>query len=90
VSNKYKHLIFLGIFYSTFSFFQNIVTLAVGEWPPYIDKKLPHHGDVIRLIARIFKSGKYKIKYEWLPWKRASTLVKSGKYDATPASMLVN
>ncbi len=62
---------------------ENVITIANGEWPPFISENLKHHGVVCHIITEAFALEGVTVVYEWVPWKRAFVLTERGKYDAT-------
>lgn len=59
------------------------VTLANGDWPPYMGKNLPHAGSVSRIVTEAFASEGVKVKFEFLPWARGLEEAKAGHLDGT-------
>jgi polar amino acid transport system substrate-binding protein len=76
-----KIIIFLFIFFSLNSFGKK-VSIATLEWPPYISSKIKGNGSVARIITKAFKSVGYEVEFEFLPWARAISYIKSGQVDA--------
>jgi len=72
-------VIFLPICNIAFS--EETIRLVTGEWPPFISKKLKHHGVVIRIIKESFAVEGISVQYEFFPWGRAEKLVKKGIWD---------
>ncbi|MBU2705661.1 transporter substrate-binding domain-containing protein [Zooshikella marina] len=70
----------------TYCYTQDIkeVKVAVGEWPPYISKSLPHYGSLTQLVSKSFQAVDIEVTFLWLPWKRAFHMIKTGEIDATP------
>lgn len=63
-------------------------TVAAGEWPPFIGKKINHNGIVGSIISESFANEGMDIGYAFYPWKRAMEQAKKGDDDATaPWSM---
>ncbi len=48
-----------------------VVTLAAGEWMPYISESLPHNGPVARVVTEAFALEGIRVKYVFRPWSRA-------------------
>lgn len=59
------------------------VTVAVGEWKPWISKDLKLGGVVSDIITKIFKSQNYDVNLSYSSWKRSFELSKKGKFDST-------
>jgi len=77
-----KQSIILGIFFifTCFSLgFANEVIITTGEWAPYTTKKLPGKGYCSEIISNAFKHTGMKVKFRFLPWKRAEKEVREGK-----------
>ncbi len=60
-----------------------IVTIAVGEWPPYVSSDLKYYGLAPRIVSEAFALENVSVKYVFYPWKRAYILAKTGECDAT-------
>ncbi|MDC0254645.1 transporter substrate-binding domain-containing protein [Bacteriovoracales bacterium] len=61
---------------------EKTVTLATTDWPPYYGKKLNNGGPIVEITKEAFKRVGIKSKVYWLPWTRAQTEVKNGKFSA--------
>ena len=54
------------------------IRLASGEWRPFLSKDLPHYGYASHIVSESFALVGLSVEYEFLPWKRASQVVKKG------------
>ncbi|MGL1937041.1 MAG: transporter substrate-binding domain-containing protein [Fibrobacterales bacterium] len=63
---------------------QDTITIAVGEWDPYISKDLKNDGVIAQIISEAFALEGVSAEFEYLPWQRALVEVKHGTKDATP------
>ena len=52
--------------------------MVTGEWEPYVSETLPNHGGVAELVVAIVNEMGMDLKYEFVPWVRAESLVKRG------------
>lgn len=59
------------------------ITVAIGEWEPFIGNKLLHYGVVSHIVSEVFAESQIKVKYEFYPWKRSYLYVKKGKCHAS-------
>jgi len=59
------------------------VSIAAGEYPPWLSKNLPDYGFIAQVITESFKASGYQTTFTFLPWKRAYADSKKGKYAAT-------
>src|SRR5690606_41468897 len=59
------------------------VTLANGDWAPYLGKDLPGGGPVAQLVSEAFASQGWTVKYEYYPWKRGYEMAKDGALDGS-------
>lgn len=59
------------------------ITIATGEYPPWVGSSLPHDGYVNHIISEAFASQGLKVEFVYLPWKRAFEETRQGKFDAT-------
>lgn len=62
---------------------QENITMAVGEWPPYLSQSQRHNGVVSHLISDIFAEMGITVTLHFLPWNRAYNEAIEGKYNAT-------
>lgn len=72
----------LGLLVS-FSLNARTVTIATGEYPPWISQKLKNGGFVCDVIARAFHREGINTRFVYLTWKQALKATQSGQYDAT-------
>ncbi len=59
------------------------VRLANGEWPPYQSSHLKYDGVASRIVRAAFADQGIKVKYVFLPWKRAYFMARKGLFDGT-------
>lgn len=59
------------------------ITIASGEWSPYLSKNLKHNGIAGRIITDIFAGEGIAVKFNFLPWKKAYLDTEKGKFDGT-------
>jgi polar amino acid transport system substrate-binding protein len=59
------------------------ITLANGEWAPYMSPKLKKAGYVSDIVVKAFKKEGIDVKWVFLPWKRGYEEAKSGKFQGT-------
>lgn len=63
------------------------LTIAAGEWPPFLSASLPDEGIVAHLIKDVFMEAGYEVEFAFLPWVRAFVEASEGNYDATAVWM---
>ncbi|MGL1903221.1 MAG: transporter substrate-binding domain-containing protein [Fibrobacterales bacterium] len=63
---------------------QNSISIAVGEWDPYISKDLKNDGVIAQIIVEAFELEGITVQFEYEPWQRALLEVEHGTKDATP------
>ena len=63
--------------------FGETITLATGEWSPFIGETLNDYGLHSKIIKTVFTEMGYEVKLEFMPWKRVYELTKKGNYIAT-------
>lgn len=63
---------------------ENTLIVAADPWPPFIDPESPDGGLCIEIIRESFKTQGYTILFKEVPWARAISGVKLGKYDILP------
>jgi len=59
------------------------VEIATGEFPPWTTENARHGGFVNRVVAAAFGRSGIKVKFTYMPWKRAETETKLGHYDGS-------
>ncbi|MAZ31980.1 MAG: hypothetical protein CMO06_02360 [Thalassospira sp.] len=59
------------------------VLFAVGEWPPMITENVPGFGIHTERVTEAFVAMGYRVRYIFLPWRRAYELTARGEYAAT-------
>lgn len=59
------------------------VTIATGEYPPWVSESAPHGGFVNHVIVEAFRRQNLTVHFQFLPWKRAYKLAREGKFHAT-------
>ena len=77
--NKIIKLIFFVFLFDQSSFARERITLLVGEWPPFIGKKLKNHGFGSQIIKRAFEKKDIKVKIRFTTWENAFDWTKKGK-----------
>ncbi|WP_441351743.1 substrate-binding periplasmic protein [Vibrio sp. JPW-9-11-11] len=61
----------------------NTVTLANGEWAPYMSKSLKEGGFITQVVKEAFEAEGYQVEFAYLPWKRGFEEAKAGKFDGS-------
>ena len=59
------------------------ITLANGDWAPYMSKDLKMHGYMSHIVKEAFASEGIEVNYVFLPWKRGFEDAKAGKYQGS-------
>ena len=59
------------------------VTIAVGEWPPYITQDQKHNGVVSHIITDLFSEMGIDASIQFYPWFRAYNEARDGQHVAT-------
>ena len=59
------------------------ITIATGEWPPYISTKQPQTGCMADLIRQSFAKSGMAVEFHFMDWSAAYRKAKKGEYDAT-------
>lgn len=77
-----KTIFFSLLIIFNLSSFAKKVNIATLEWPPYISSKLKGNGSVARIVTKAFEAVGYEVHFEFLPWARALSYIKSGRVDA--------
>lgn len=55
------------------------LVIATLEWPPYIGTNLPDNGYVAKVIREALAPSGLTIRFDFMPWARAVTLLRSGE-----------
>jgi polar amino acid transport system substrate-binding protein len=74
---------FITLSYSTYLQAQEKITIAVGEWPPYISQDEKHNGIVSHIITDIFSDIGIDASLKFLPWSRAYNDTIGGLHNAS-------
>jgi len=59
------------------------ITLANGEWAPYLSKDLKHYGYMSHIVSEAFAEEGIEVEYVFLPWKRGFEDAKEGKFQGS-------
>ncbi len=59
------------------------VTIAVGDWPPYISQEQKHDGVISHIISDTFSEMDMSATIKFLPWTRAYKHTAVGSFTAT-------
>ena len=59
------------------------ITIAVGDWPPYISQEQKHDGVVTHIIKDVFTEMDMKANIKFFPWARAYKDTAIGIFNAT-------
>ena len=62
---------------------QQKITIAVGEWPPYISQDQKHNGVISHMISDIFADIGIDASIQFFPWARAYNDTVEGLHSAT-------
>jgi len=60
-----------------------VITLAIGEWPPYTSSKNKKDKIAEIIVTEAFKYENIQVIYKYYPWKRAYISVLRGEYVGT-------
>ena len=64
-------------------FSQDKITLASGEWTPYVSESLDGNGVISRIVSHAFRRAGIEVSYVYLPWTRSYAYAKEGKADGS-------
>jgi polar amino acid transport system substrate-binding protein len=76
-------LILLFLVSYSFCFAEETIVVATGDWPPTLGKDLKHYGYANHMLKLAFETQGIKVKFKFLPWKRAEISTKNGEYHVT-------
>lgn len=62
---------------------KQFLDISVGDWPPFLDRSLPHNGVVAQLISDVLAEEGYQVRFHFRPWPRAYLEASTGMRDAT-------
>ena len=62
---------------------ENVVQLAVGDWPPYSSEDLPGLGLFNQIVTESFRIKGYRVEYGFFPWKRSLEIAKTEEWDGS-------
>lgn len=57
------------------------ISLTSTNWEPYNGELLPNFGFASEIISEAFRRGGCKVRFTFLPWKRAYEETREGKFD---------
>ena len=60
----------------------DVVIIATYDWPPYVERNLPHGGYVMQVIQAALVSAGLDARVEFMPWARGIALLRDGKVAA--------
>lgn len=60
-----------------------VVTFAIGEYPPYTSALNPDARVLENLVTAVFKEQSINVEYKHYPWKRSIALARNGDVDGT-------
>lgn len=73
----------LGMFlFASTSVLAETITLATGEWPPFMGKDIDGHGLHSKMLKTVFAEMGHEVDIKFMPWKRVYELTKKGDYVA--------
>jgi len=75
-----KFIVFIcSMIFMFSSFAKETITLANGEWAPYLSEKEDFYGMWSHVVTEAFAQENIDVKYEFFPWSRALELGKKGR-----------
>jgi polar amino acid transport system substrate-binding protein len=83
-SIKILWLILIGVLgFVPFSTAKTKITIAIGEWPPYVSEELKHEGVAVHMVKEAFALAGVEAQCRFYPWMRVHEYVKTGEADAS-------
>lgn len=73
---------YLILLLSSFAFSKTL-TMATGEWSPWVSKSLKHYGAASYIAKEAFKTQNIDLEFNFYPWKRAYLTAKVTKDDVS-------
>jgi len=61
------------------------ISVATGDWAPFMSKKLKNYGFVTHIVTEAFSMEGVKVNYHFCPWPRAMSFTKLGRTIASSA-----
>lgn len=80
---KFLIILFLVTYSLIPIYAETTLTLASGEWEPYVSSKYENFGVASYIITESFKLEKINVKYVFAPWNRSIYTAKIGIYDGS-------
>ncbi|MDE1463969.1 substrate-binding periplasmic protein [Spartinivicinus poritis] len=80
---KYVACFYCGLLVCQLASAVERITIAVGEWPPYISDKMKYQGVVGRVIRDAFAIEGVQVQYRFYPWSRALEMTKKGAFHGS-------
>ncbi len=83
--NLQAYFLITVLFLSTgsFSFADNSVSFAIGEWTPYTGTEIEHHGMAAEIVSAACSAAGLTAEYYFMPWVRAENSVLNGEVFGT-------
>lgn len=57
------------------------VTLATGEWEPYVGSEMANYGFASEIVAEAFRKAGYELELQFYQWDEAVKLAEAGRVD---------
>lgn len=59
-----------------------VLVIATLDWPPYVERYLPHGGYAVQVIRAALASAGLAARFEFMPWSRAVAQMQAGRVSA--------
>lgn len=76
-------VLFLQLTLTINCFAKDTVTITTGEWIPYSSEHIKHNGVICRITTEAFALAGIKVKWNFVPWKRAYEEARAGIVDGS-------
>ncbi|OZG75515.1 amino acid ABC transporter substrate-binding protein [Hahella sp. CCB-MM4] len=73
----------LSFFLSALPAKAETLTIATGDWPPYISPQLKHYGVTARIVREAFETAGDEVVFQFFPWKRTILMSEQGLVDGS-------
>ena len=73
------------IFLSGSFLYADTITIAADPWMPFTGDAVEYNGFILDIATEIFAEAGHTVEYVILPWTRAITSTRTGKYNAIAA-----
>jgi len=80
---KYRTAVLMFFLFLPLTIEAETINIATGEYPPWTSESLPHGGYINHIVTSAFALSNIKVKFHYMPWKRALEATRVGQFHAS-------